>query len=501
MKRALFVLLAVLMIAGLVSCGVPLGTEPSPEASPATEPVSGASSGVASAPVPGESDGTVSGVVTFADPVLETMIRSAMGRPDGDITADEAEAVTALNLSNEWRQYVSDGSEIHDIDGLEFFANLESLDLSFHAIEDLTPLSGLKKLAVLSLKGNPVGDVAPLAGLAGLKVLNLSGCPVSDYYPLSEIYPNLLEKDFTIAYTLAELGFAMDNDGKQAIFDGENASVRINHVEWGDPPEEFMNNCVRTVFERNNYKVDIGYYPDFDTYVILANKDGSLVINYLYDHKKDSFMFGQSDEAGTKLLLQDVFAGSGEEDLLMVPVQTFQDILAQTLNLSAEKLFVMPFDETDHSLPSPYERLGFTLLDYKATCLYEEQTPRPISISVHRTEWDAAAPAENLVDWSMEFTDSDVNGYQLLILYYAADGRYHISIGKDGQEAAVEIRPAAGEHGAESPDPETAERMFKDAFGTEGGKWYEAPLAYFEQTVQDRFGMSIIELYSLPLMG
>ena len=30
-----------------------------------------------------------------------------------------------------------------DIDGLEYFKNLESLDLSFHAITDITPLAGL----------------------------------------------------------------------------------------------------------------------------------------------------------------------------------------------------------------------------------------------------------------------------------------------------------------------------------------------------------------------
>lgn len=43
--------------------------------------------------------------------------------------------------------------------------------------------------------------------------------------------------------------------------------------------------------------------------------------------------------------------------------------------------------------------------------------------------------------------------------------------------------------------------MFNDAFGTEGKELYDKPLAYFEQVVQERFGMSIDELYALPLVS
>jgi len=493
MKRALFVLLAVLLSLGIASCGVPAESALSPESSQTYSPGSSPASETTSAAIPE--------VVTFSDPVLEKMVRGTMGKPEGDITVEEAGAVTSLNLSNEWLRYVSEESEIHDIGGLEFFVNLESLDLSFHAIIDITPLSGLKKLTSLSICGNPISDITPLSGLTSLKVLILSGCPVSSYFPLSDIYPNLVQKDFTIAYTLAELGFAMDSERKQAIYDGENASVRINHVGWGTPPDTWMQDCIRTVFEQNGYKIDIGYYPDFDTYVVMVNKDGSLVINYVYDHGLDNFGFGTGDRVSTEEAIRGIFTGSDAEDVLLVPVQAFHDILTETLSLSAETLFEMPFDEADDTLPSPYERLGFVLLDYKATCLYEEQTPHSMNISVHRTEWDEDAPAENLVDWSMEFVDSDVNGYQLQILYYEADGRYHVSIAKDGEEAAYEIRPAAGEFGDESPSPDTAKQMFGDAFGTEGGEWHEEPLAYFEQTVQDRFGMSIDELFALPLKG
>jgi hypothetical protein len=66
-------------------------------------------------------------------------------------------------------------------------------------------------------------------------------------------------------------------------------------------------------------------------------------------------------------------------------------------------------------------------------------------------------------------------------------------------EAAFETWPATGERGGECPDLATAYRMFNDAFGTKCKELYDKPLAYFEQVVQERFGMSIDELYALPV--
>jgi hypothetical protein len=40
-------------------------------------------------------------------------------------------------------------------------------------------------------------------------------------------------------------------------------------------------------------------------------------------------------------------------------------------------------------------------------------------------------------------------------------------------------------------------RLFNEAFGTQGEDFYDKPMAYFEQLVQERFGMSIDELYAL----
>lgn len=167
MKRLFCAIATVLTVIGLAACASLAPAETSPGSA--------------------ETAASASEVVTFADPVLEQMVCGSMGRPEGDITAAEAEAVTELNLSFEWCKYLPDAVQIQDIGGLEYFTNLKHLDLSFHAISDISPLAGLTSLALLSLSGNPVADVAPLSGLTNLKVLSLSGCAAKDYSALSNL--------------------------------------------------------------------------------------------------------------------------------------------------------------------------------------------------------------------------------------------------------------------------------------------------------------------------
>lgn len=527
MKKRLFVILIFILTLTLTACGTPAATS-SPDPSATTAPTEPSTT---AAPT----------VVTFADPVLEAMVRGSMGIPEGDITAEEASSVTRLDFSGQWQGYVSEGASISDIGGLEFFVNLEFLDLSLNEISDIAPLADLHKLTALMLSGNPITDLTPLTGLTSLKLLDLTGCaaqdyaslstltsleyltlenstlsdvtpltgltglrylflagsPVSNYFPLEEVYPGLLEMDFTIAYLLDELGFYMDTNINQAILDGEVASVRINHSEWGTPQESWMTDCVRTVFVQDGYKVDIGYYPEFDAYVMMAYIDGGYSMNYVYDHEEDTFIFGIGDRASSEEAVRAVFSNVDSDDVLLTPVRVFHDLLAETAGLSAETLFTMPFDENDHSLPTAFTRLGFAFIDYRGTYFYEEQDPHEIHLHIHRSEFDTNVSLENRLDWNMEFFDADVNGYSLQFYYYEADDRYLAELVKDGVQASVNIRPATGEPGDTSPDLDIARQTFNDAFGTEGDEFYNAAIKYFEQFLQDRFGMGVEEFYGM----
>jgi len=306
--------------------------------------------------------------ISFADPVLEAMVRAAMGKPDGDISVTDAEAVSVLILSSEWRRLLPDAAPIRDIGGLEYFKNLESLDLSFHAVADITPLAGLKKLTSLSLSNNPVTDISPLAGLTSLKVLILTGCkaqdyaplaklvnldflmldhatiadvsplasltklkhlyltgsPINNYFPLSDIYQNLEQKDFTIAFTLAELGFTMNDANNQASYGDvqrDGLSVNINHAELGAPQSEDMTKCVRMdLMLDSGYTLVVLYYPEISAYVFQMNINGEQM-NYIYNAADGTFMVDSNNRERFERMITEALGETSETDPLLAPSQ------------------------------------------------------------------------------------------------------------------------------------------------------------------------------------
>lgn len=137
-------------------------------------------------------------------------------------------------------------------------------------------------------------------------------------------------------------------------------------------------------------------------------------------------------------------------------------------------------------------KFGFGF-DSAGTCgVYEQHEPHYMNVAIHRPEWGSFNE-----DWNIEYLDQ-VNGYGLRITYLLSEDKYHISIDSNTEGAAFDYFPATKEYTGQYPDPDTLTRMFNDAFGTQGEDFYDKPLAYFEQLVQERFGMSIDELYALP---
>lgn len=59
--------------------------------------------------------------------------------------------------------------------------------------------------------------------------------------------------------------------------------------------------------------------------------------------------------------------------------------------------------------------------------------------------------------------------------------------------------PATKGYTGDYPDKDTVKWMFNDAFGTQGEDFCEKLLIYFKQMLQERFGVSIGELYALPI--
>lgn len=139
-------------------------------------------------------------------------------------------------------------------------------------------------------------------------------------------------------------------------------------------------------------------------------------------------------------------------------------------------------------------KFGFGF-DSAGSCgVYEQHEPHYMNVAIHKPEWGDYAE-----DWNIEYLDQ-VNGYGLRITYQLSEDMYHITLDKDGAGAAFDYYPAKGDSGytGEYPDLDTVMKMFNAAFGTEGKDFYGKPMEYFRQLVQERFGMSIEELYALP---
>ncbi len=180
--------------------------------------------------------------VRIPDAVLETKLREALGKPDGDLTQGDLAQLDSLYLNLEWQESYPEGTQVQKLDGLEYCLNLHTLDISWNLIQDLRslknltqltylraygnqirdlkPLTKLTALQNLNLGGNQIADVKalqalteltelyldhnritsvkPLRGLTKLTMLNLDGNPIKSFAPLKDLYPQLTQTDFTL---------------------------------------------------------------------------------------------------------------------------------------------------------------------------------------------------------------------------------------------------------------------------------------------------------------
>ena len=109
---------------------------------------------------------TLTDIVRFTNPDLETAVRSALRILRGyPILKTKITELTRLTVTRK---------NIDDLTGLEEATGLTTLDLGDNEIDTLTPLSPLTKLTNLDLADNQIMDLASLANLSELTTLNLS---------------------------------------------------------------------------------------------------------------------------------------------------------------------------------------------------------------------------------------------------------------------------------------------------------------------------------------
>ena len=114
-------------------------------------------------------------VIAFTDAYFEDAVRTALNKPDGDITVLETQAVTVLDLRNaDWDAMNAKDGGIKDISGLKYFPNLTELHLDFNDFHDISPVSTLTNLTILTFNGVSLTDLTPLSSLTKLVQLNFN---------------------------------------------------------------------------------------------------------------------------------------------------------------------------------------------------------------------------------------------------------------------------------------------------------------------------------------
>ena len=101
----------------------------------------------------------------LVDPNLDSAVRTALKKFEGDLSAADLLSLTNLSAINQG---------ITVLAGLETALHLRNLDLTANRITNIAPLANLPELVDLNLRSNPVRDHAPLATLTGLRKLDLT---------------------------------------------------------------------------------------------------------------------------------------------------------------------------------------------------------------------------------------------------------------------------------------------------------------------------------------
>lgn len=136
--------------------------------------------------------------INIPDKNLENVIRGEIGKPVGDITEADMEAIHNLNLlgsnvsnldgvqyAKHLRQLLADNCGISDISYLNGLTELMQVGLSYNKISDIAALSGAVNLSTLDLNNNEIVDISALANKLQLTSLTLNNNKITDISPLA----------------------------------------------------------------------------------------------------------------------------------------------------------------------------------------------------------------------------------------------------------------------------------------------------------------------------
>lgn len=196
-------------------------------------------------------------LIQFADNHLKNAIYDYLGKDPGDPLYDnEVRFIWYLNLND---------LSISSLDGLEYFTDLEVLELKGNQISDLTPLQGLEWLEILDLSDNAISDIQPLCSLTNLVELDLSNNNITviptEFSDLTGLYHlNLSDNAITSVSSLSSM------QDMESLFLNGNMLSDINALVYM--------RRLKVLHLAGNSILD--YSPIQSRYATLLNKDFSV---------------------------------------------------------------------------------------------------------------------------------------------------------------------------------------------------------------------------------
>ena len=121
---------------------------------------------------------------------------------------------------------LSDSEKITSLEGLQYAANLDRLELDGHKISDISPLKDLHELTYLSLNSNPITKLDGLGGVTNLKSLFIASIKADDFNPLA----GLTELHYLgLAYNnIKNISFLAKLKNLETLYLHQNALVDIS---------------------------------------------------------------------------------------------------------------------------------------------------------------------------------------------------------------------------------------------------------------------------------
>ncbi|MEN6417573.1 MAG: hypothetical protein ABFC73_01485 [Clostridiaceae bacterium] len=157
--------------------------------------------------------------IAFNDALLEQKIRTALNKPEGDITIADTEAVTELWIGNEWQQEIPEDQQIRDASALKYFPNLKKLDLQNCGVTRIDALRVMTNLGEAMFNNSNIRDIRPLLACKNLYWLNISGsqCTDADLAPLAQM-TGLAWLDLSYSNNISDISVLANLTGLKALY-------------------------------------------------------------------------------------------------------------------------------------------------------------------------------------------------------------------------------------------------------------------------------------------